>query len=143
MKTYLSYLVLFSLSSTAMAAEPSQTVSIEITGLVSDQGTVFASLCTEQGWANIECSGASLKPTLGTLTHRWDDVPPGEYGITVLHDANNNGEMDFNFFGAPAEQWGSSNNPAPRMGRSLWKDVVFTLGAEPLNLVIRMQPEAL
>tara|TARA_B100001939_G_scaffold236831_1_gene204327 strand:- start:274 stop:693 length:420 start_codon:yes stop_codon:yes gene_type:complete len=37
-------------------------------------------------------------------------LPSGDYAIKVLVDNNNNGEIDFNFFGLPVEQFGFSNN---------------------------------
>ncbi|MFK7955222.1 MAG: DUF2141 domain-containing protein [Lysobacterales bacterium] len=115
-------------------------VTIEIEGLASEQGTLYAGLCTEQGWENFQCENVKLTPSTAILTHQWKDVAAGEYGVTLLHDKNDNGKMDFGFFGGPTEQWGSSNNPPPRMGRSLWKDVRFELDQEAQTLRIRMQP---
>ena len=40
----------------------------------------------------------------------------GSYGIKVLIDVNGNGEMDFNFFGLPKEQYGFSNNVIGLLG---------------------------
>ena len=40
----------------------------------------------------------------------------GSYGIKVLVDVNGNGEMDFNFFGLPKEQYGFSNNVIGLLG---------------------------
>ncbi|MEM1091751.1 MAG: DUF2141 domain-containing protein [Pseudomonadota bacterium] len=121
------------------AADPT-TVSINIQGLSSTEGVLYAGLCTEEGWETYECNNVVLKPAAGTITHHWENVAAGRYGVTLLHDKNENGQMDFNFFGAPKEQWGSSNNPAPRMGPSLWRDASFDVAGEPVKLDIRMQP---
>lgn len=40
----------------------------------------------------------------------------GIYGIKVRVDVNGNGEMDFNFFGLPKEQYGFSNNVIGLLG---------------------------
>ena len=37
------------------------------------------------------------------------DLPPGEYGISILDDKNKSGEMEYNFFGIPNEGFGFSN----------------------------------
>ncbi len=37
------------------------------------------------------------------------NLPPGKYGISVLHDENLNGKMDYNFLGVPLEGFGFSN----------------------------------
>lgn len=36
-------------------------------------------------------------------------LPVGEYGIAILDDEDNNGEMDFGFLGIPQEGYGFSN----------------------------------
>lgn len=38
-------------------------------------------------------------------------VPPGRYGVVVIHDENSNMKLDRNFFGVPKEGFGFSNNP--------------------------------
>lgn len=38
-------------------------------------------------------------------------LPPGRYGIAVLHDENSNHKLDRNFIGIPKEGFGFSNNP--------------------------------
>ena len=38
------------------------------------------------------------------------DLPIGNYAISVYHDANRNGKLDKNMFGAPTEYYGFSNN---------------------------------
>lgn len=37
------------------------------------------------------------------------NLPPGEYGFSILDDNNKSGEMEYNFFGIPKEGFGFSN----------------------------------
>jgi uncharacterized protein (DUF2141 family) len=39
------------------------------------------------------------------------DLPPGDYGIVVLHDENENMKLDRNIFGFPKEGFGFADNP--------------------------------
>ena len=39
-----------------------------------------------------------------------DDLNFGDYAISIYHDVNGNGELDFNFFKIPKEPYGFSNN---------------------------------
>ena len=41
----------------------------------------------------------------------FDDIAYGSYVITIMHDENNNGQMDQDFFGRPKEGHGVSNDP--------------------------------
>ena len=133
---WLSVLVWFG---SVNAEQSISSVTIELSGLESREGVVFVGLCTEAEYETFDCNNAMLKPDPDGVRHTFSDIAPGIYGVTVLHDANENGRMDFNFFGAPKEQWGASNNPPPRMGRSKWADVAFEVGAQPITLNIRMQ----
>ena len=38
-------------------------------------------------------------------------VPPGRYGIVVIHDENDNMKLDRDFVGIPKEGFGFANNP--------------------------------
>ncbi|MEL7296587.1 MAG: DUF2141 domain-containing protein [Pseudomonadota bacterium] len=124
---------------TALSAQEPSSVSVQLEGLPSTNGVVYVGLCTQSGWETFDCANAMLEPSPDGVIYVWEDVAPGTYGITVLHDENRNGKMDFDFFGAPKEKWGSSNNPPPRMGRSLWKDVAFEVTDSPVTLTINMQ----
>jgi len=44
------------------------------------------------------------------------ELPPGSYAIAVVHDANGNGDMDFDLLGLPKERYGFSNGARPRLG---------------------------
>ena len=57
-------------------------------------------------------------------------LPPGEYAVQVMHDVNDNGELDTNFIGMPREPWAFSNNAAGNMGPPTWEDVRFNMAAD-------------
>ncbi|MEM8546724.1 MAG: DUF2141 domain-containing protein [Pseudomonadota bacterium] len=137
--TLLTCAALALVASPGVAEDAGGAVTVTLTGLPSTEGRVYVGLCDAAGWETFKCMNAMLTPDPDGVTHTWDNVAPGTYGITVLHDENGNGKMDFNFFGAPKEKWGSSNNPPPRMGRSKWEDVQFTVADADLTLTIRMQ----
>lgn len=39
----------------------------------------------------------------------FEDLPPGKYAVSVLHDENGNHKFDTNFLGIPKEHYGNSN----------------------------------
>ena len=51
----------------------------------------------------------------GRVVVMFDDLKPGEYAVTIYHDANGNGELDTGLFG-PKEKFGFSNNAKGRFG---------------------------
>ncbi len=40
-------------------------------------------------------------------------LPQGVYAVTAYHDANDNGRLDTNVFGAPVEGYGATQNHLP------------------------------
>jgi uncharacterized protein (DUF2141 family) len=53
------------------------------------------------------------------------DVPAGDYGIALYHDANGNGKMDRNAMGLPAEDYAFSNNALGNMGPPSFEQARF------------------
>lgn len=52
----------------------------------------------------------------------------GTYAIKIMHDENNNGELDRNVFGIPTEGYGFSNNGG-QFGPSSFNEAAFTVSA--------------
>ncbi|MGB0721930.1 MAG: DUF2141 domain-containing protein [Gammaproteobacteria bacterium] len=49
-------------------------------------------------------------------------VPKGEYAVSVIHDANNNGEADATWLGVPMEGYGTSGNTTVFYGPPKFSD---------------------
>ncbi len=54
-----------------------------------------------------------------------DTIPKGNYAISIMHDLNSNGEMDFIFFGIPKEPYGFSNNLNPNFRAPRFEESQF------------------
>ena len=106
------------------------TLSISIKNIQSDEGNVAL-----QVFSNAEQYKGSAQPIIalrltaealkGSFTIV--DLPPGFYGARVMHDLNDNGELDANFVGLPKEPYGFSNNATPNFGPPKWDDIRFQL----------------
>ena len=67
-------------------------------------------------------------------------LPPGQYGIRVLHDRNGNGELDTNMLGMPREPYGFSNNATGNFGPPVWRDLLFDVVNDPVLQRIALTP---
>ena len=56
------------------------------------------------------------------------DVPAGQYAIKAFHDENDNGKLDRNFFGAPTEAYGISNNARARFSLPPFDQALLEVG---------------
>lgn len=55
-----------------------------------------------------------------------DDLPKGDYAISMYHDENSDGILNRNFFGIPKEPYGFSNNVKPKFSAPDYKDCKFS-----------------
>jgi uncharacterized protein (DUF2141 family) len=88
---------------------------IHVTGFHNTKGKLGAELFTSSaGWP--EDVDKSYRhdhfPIEGDhATARFDHLPPGRYGVVVLHDENENKKLDRNLLQVPKEGFGFANNP--------------------------------
>jgi uncharacterized protein (DUF2141 family) len=57
----------------------------------------------------------------------FENVAPGTYAISVMHDENGNGKLDKSFIGIPTEGYGVSNNHTHAMSAPTWDESKFTV----------------
>jgi uncharacterized protein (DUF2141 family) len=57
----------------------------------------------------------------------FENVAPGTYAISVMHDENDNRKLDKNFFGVPTEGYGVSNNHTRALSAPTWEESRFTV----------------
>lgn len=101
-------LVLITFSTKAQDTEGA-TVTVIIENVLSDGGTILGGLHTSdtfmkgQGVAN-----AMVPAKTGEVTLTFENVTPGTYAIMVMHDKNDNKQMDMDANGMPQENYASS-----------------------------------
>ena len=65
--------------------------------------------------------------TSDSTTLQISDVAPGSYALAVFADDNNNGRLDRNLFGIPAEPYGFSNDARSLIGPPGFASAAFEL----------------
>lgn len=104
---------------------------VNVTGIRNDKGPIVASLFgSEKGFPDDDA--CALRHQLGPIkdgraTLVFDDLAPGQYGLALLHDENENNKIDTNRFGFPREGYGISNNPRPTRRAPKFSDARFLL----------------
>ncbi len=104
-------------------------LTINVTNLTTTEGTVMVQIMQGEAQFNGD------EPSIASMMSRATDeemtfstrLPAGEYAIRVMHDVNNNGEMDSNFVGMPTEPWAMSNNAKGNFGPPKWEEAKFEL----------------
>ncbi len=102
-------------------AAPQARITVEVNALRSPKGVVRCTLYASAAGFPSDPSKAVAR-TVGTAiangraTCTFDNVKPGIYAVGFIHDENNNGKLDTNFFGIPTEGYGASNDARGSMG---------------------------
>jgi uncharacterized protein (DUF2141 family) len=76
------------------------------------------------------------KITHNSSTAEFDNLPDGEYAVSIFHDENNNKIMDKSLIGMPTEGHGASNDAKGHFGPPAYSDAKFDLknGAKSIKI---------
>ncbi|MGB1003382.1 MAG: DUF2141 domain-containing protein [Salibacteraceae bacterium] len=121
MKTFITTL---SIICASFYAQSQNTLTIKITNLKTNTGTVYVDLKNDKE--------KSVKKVKGTVVNQEctveiTEIPSGNYAVTYYHDENDNGQMDTGMFGKPEEGYGYSNDARGFMGPADFEDQIFEI----------------
>mmetsp|Transcript_27358 Transcript_27358/g.88364 ORF Transcript_27358/g.88364 Transcript_27358/m.88364 type:complete len:121 (-) Transcript_27358:134-496(-) len=78
----------------------------------------------------------TVKPETTTVT--FDAVPKGTYSVSVVHDVNENGQLDRNWLGIPKEPFGFSKKSMGLFGPPSFKDTSFDVADEDKKVDVKV-----
>lgn len=115
----------------AHADEGAGSLSIRINGLHSAEGQVLIVVYRgEEGFPKDPAQAfkkVAVPISDGRASFALKDVPVGDYAVVVVHDENNNNDLDTSWIGIPKEGIGTSNNAKGRMGPPKYRDAKFAV----------------
>ncbi|MFS4491397.1 DUF2141 domain-containing protein [Maribacter sp. 2308TA10-17] len=85
------------------------TVTVTVENVLTEGGTILAGLHTADTF--MKSNGiltAEAPAKAGEVTLTFENVEPGPFAIMVMHDANDNKQMDYEANGMPKENYGTS-----------------------------------
>jgi len=113
------------------------TVTVTVENVLSDGGTILAGLHTADTFMKGQGVSSAMAPgTKGEVTLTFENVEPGTYAIMVMHDKNDNKQMDFDSTGMPTENYGQTGNANP-FGPPVFADSKFEVSGEDQEFRIR------
>ena len=120
--------------------EKHASIKITVTGLTSDDGKVkIAIYNSEQNWLKKAIYKGTV--TISNKKSEWsiDNVPFGDYAISVFHDENSNGDLDTGFMRIPKEPYGFSNNAKASFGPPKWSDAKLSIASLSVDIILRLE----
>lgn len=138
----------FLLSPLAATAEEapasSGSIVVAIRNLQNDRGQVGCSLYAKESGFPSDPDKASkslfVKPKAGKASCTFTGVEPGRYAVSVMHDEDEDGELETSLVGRPKEWWGVSNDvPAERFGPPKYDKATFEFPGGTKTIEIKLQ----
>lgn len=113
-------------------------LTASITGFNSDNGKAYISIYnSKDSWLTKIYKGHTKEIVDNTVTVIFEDLPTGEYAISLYHDENDNGEMDANWMGIPSEDYACSRGAKGFMGPPKWKNAVLQISeSQNINIIV-------
>lgn len=103
-----------------------QNMTVIVKNVKGDAGTVrLAVYNSEDQFMKKEIAAAEVKAVNGQTVAIFKNLALGTYAISVMHDANDNKELDSNFIGVPKEGFGFSNDAMGMFGPPDFKKASF------------------
>jgi uncharacterized protein (DUF2141 family) len=131
----------------APAAAPvsaKSTLSIQITGFRSAKGKINIALFRDgKGFPSDRASSTAsqrleIDPQTRTATAVFTNLPQGAYAVSVFHDENLTGKMEYDSQGIPQEGYGISNNPDTTQGPPAFEQAKFTVNQPQTTIEIKL-----
>lgn len=141
-KKHRKYLVAVLLLITGIAS--GQKIVLDISNLNKNPGTICiaffiseADFKSEKPFLVFKEPKTKNKVELAKITFC---IPAGEYGISVLHDENMNGKMDYNLLGIPLEGFGFSGYYHHGLKKPVFRNFSFCIiRNETKHLEVKMK----
>ena len=114
-------------------------ISVEINNIPNNEGQIIVSLhSVKENFPKKYSYRKLVKISNRKAITTFHNIPHGDYAISIIHDENKNGKLDFYIFGMPSEKTAASNNAKAFLGPPSWEDAKFTLDKKQIQQYIRM-----
>jgi uncharacterized protein (DUF2141 family) len=129
---------------TAAPVTAKSTLTVHITGFRNAKGKVNIALFRDgKGFPTDAASMTAsqrleIDPQTMSATAVFTGLPQGAYAVSILHDENLTGKMDFDAQGIPQEGYGISNNPDTTGGPPTPEQAKFPVNQTQVTIEIKL-----
>lgn len=117
----------------------SGSITITVNKIKEVKGSILVGLyTTEKNFLKKPSYGRAAKVNGSEVTIVFDNLPAGDYAVSIIHDENDNKEFDRTKIGFPKEGYCFGNNAHAKFGPPKYRDVKVSLKDEPINQTLSM-----
>ncbi len=119
------------------AAQAQNNLEVKIDNIKNNNGNIIVGLYDRDNHFPRNASdGKIVKALTDGVTVVFENIKPGTYAISALHDENQNKDLDQNKLGFPKEGFGFSNNVMGIIGPPSFKKAQIQVKSEQKDTVI-------
>lgn len=123
-----------------MSCQAQSNLIVKIHNLKNINGDVLIGLYDNaSNFPRKVATGKVVKVTEKEMEVRFQDIRPGDYAVSVLHDENQNKDMDQGRLGIPKEGFGFSNDATGVIGPPSFKKARFRVPDGDSSITINMK----
>ena len=124
-------------------AVQSQTVTVNISNIQNSEGILRVAVFTDNESFKNETPFKSVECLKNEITKGKTSIQiqlkPGTYGISVLDDENNSGNMDYKYFTIPKEGFGFSDYYHTSLLYPNFTNFSFTMGTNNMEVDVKIR----
>lgn len=112
-------------------------LQVTVTNIKGHKGNIVIGIFdSNENFLKKPIDGRMEKASGDSITVVFENLKPGKYAVSVLHDANKNKDLDKNKLGIPKEGFGFSNNVLGAMGPPSFERALIDLTPDQKDLDI-------
>ena len=130
-------LVLVAMMSLCAYAYAQTKLQVTVTNIKGSKGDIIVGIFdSDENFLKKPLDGRLAKANGDSITVVFENLKPGKYAVSVLHDANKNKDLDKNKLGIPKEGFGFSNNVLGAIGPPSFDRALIDLSQDQKDLDI-------
>jgi uncharacterized protein (DUF2141 family) len=115
-------------------------LEVTVKNIKEPKGTIRVGLFTnENDFLKTAAVGKVVKAIGREITVVFENLKPGDYAVSVIHDENENGELDSNMMGIPKEGFAFGNNAMGMFGPPSFDKVKITLNGTSEKQIVDLK----
>jgi uncharacterized protein (DUF2141 family) len=115
-------------------------LEIHVNNIKSNKGSIqFGLFTTEADFLKNPIEKKVIKSTGKDVIVVFENLQPGDYALSVIHDENENGKLDSNAFGIPKEGFAFGNNALGSFGPPPFEKAKITIVDQDVKQDIKLK----
>ncbi len=115
-------------------------INVKVKNIKEQKGTIRVGLFTsEENFLKKAVEGKVVKVSGKEMNVTFENLAPGSYAVSVIHDENENGELDKNAIGIPSEGFGFGNNAMGMFGPPSFDDAKVVVDKNDVKQEIELR----